>query len=167
MGYNTDISLGNTIIAINDQRQIGAAGGAAASGRTAVAAICQAVYGVVLSNQKLQQVPAHVVPSVLKAGLPESSIKSLLAALSVGTSAALAAVPGITPEIQAVAVRANLDALGQSYKVVWLVSLAFTGIGVILGVMSPNTERFLVKKVAITLTHGKQNQRNEPVPECV
>lgn len=82
-----------------------------------------------------------------------------MTALAVNTPRAIAAVPGMTPQIQAVAVSANKLALQESYKTVWLVSLAFTGCGIILGLLSPNTKKFLHSKVATTLATGKTRTR--------
>lgn len=156
MGYNTDLALGNAILAIKDQRTIGAAGGAAASTRTLVAAICQSVYNSVLTNKKAELIPKHVIPAVISLGLPQTSIPALLKAIAVGTAKALSAVPGMTPQIQAATVAADKLALQESYRVVWLVSLAFTGVGIILALMSPNTQKYLHDKVATTLSSGKK-----------
>jgi len=43
--------------------------------------------------------PADLVPAVTKAGLPASSVPALFAAMTNGTTAALEAVPRITPNI--------------------------------------------------------------------
>jgi hypothetical protein len=159
VGYNTDIALGNAILAIRDQRTIGAAGGAAASTRTLIAGVCQSVYNAVLTNRRMQMTPQYVVPAVLAAGLPQTSIKQLIAALAVNTSRAIAAVPGMTPEIQRIAVSSYKLALQESYKTVWLVSLAFTGIGIILGLFSPNTKKYLHDRIATTLATTKTRTR--------
>jgi hypothetical protein len=158
MGYVADIALGNSILTITDQREIGAAGGAAASVRTAVAGTCQAVYNVVLANRRSTTVPAAVVPAVLGAGLPQGSIASILSALSLGTPGAWSAVQGLTPEIRAVAVSAYHSGLSQAFKTVYLVSLAFTGVGVLLSLLAPNTSNLLTGKVAVSLGTRKAKE---------
>lgn len=75
-----------------------------------------------------------------------------------GTPKAFAAVPGLTPAIKSVALAANQAGLAQSYRLVWLTSLAFTGIGVILALMSPNTKQYLTDKVVITLKNDKRGK---------
>ncbi|KAI4925338.1 hypothetical protein J4E85_007217 [Alternaria conjuncta] len=160
MGYVADIALGNAILTITDQREIGAAGGAAASVRTAVAGTCQAVYNVVLANRRSTTVPAAVVPAVLGAGLPKDSTASILSALSLGTPAAWSAVKGLTPEIRAVAVSAYHSGLSQAFKTVYLVSLAFTGLGILLSLLAPNTSKLLTEKVAVSLQTRKPKEEN-------
>lgn len=149
------------MISISDQQQIGAAGGAATSGRTAIAAVCQTVYNVVLTNRKLQTIPAHVIPAVTAAGLPATSVKAVLTALSLGTARSWEAIPGLTPAIKGVAVKAFQSGLGDAYKTVWLTSLAFTGLGVGLAFFSPNTEDLLTNKVATELHGRKRDEERE------
>jgi len=160
MGYVADIALGNAIITITDQREIGAAGGAAASVRTAVAGTCQAVYNAVLANRRAKTVPAAVIPAVLRAGLPQSSTAPILSALQLGTPKAWSAVQGLTPEIRSVAVSAYQSGLGQAFKTVWLASLAFTGLGVCLSLLAPNTDKLLTDKVAVSLDNRKPKDTN-------
>ncbi|OAL50140.1 MFS general substrate transporter [Pyrenochaeta sp. DS3sAY3a] len=160
MGYVADIALGNAIITITDQREIGAAGGASASVRTAVAGTCQAVYNVVLSNRRAKTVPAAVVPAVLAAGLPRNSTASILAALSLGTPGAWSAVGGLTPAIRATAIQAYQSGLAEAFKTVWFTSLAFTGLGVCLSLLSPNTEKLLTGKVAVSLAARKPKENS-------
>lgn len=160
IGYNEIIALSNAMISINDQQQIGAAGGAATAGRASIAAVCQTVYNVILSNRLLQTVPAHVIPAVTAAGLPEASVPSFLAALKAGTAKAFSAVPGLTPEIRAIGVSANQFAYGDAYKTVWLSSLGFTGLGIIMSVLSPNTDKLMSGRVAATLGRRKLRTSN-------
>jgi hypothetical protein len=160
MGWVADLALGNAILTITDQREIGAAGGAAASVRTAIAGTCQAVYNVVLTNKRGTTVPAAVIPAVLAAGLPEASTTSILSALSLGKPAAWNAVNGLTPEIRAVAVKAYQAGLGEAFKTVWLTSLAFTGLGVVLAFFSPTTTKLLTDKVAVNLNNNKTKEES-------
>jgi hypothetical protein len=162
MGYVADIALSNAIITITDQREIGAAGGAAASVRTAVAGTCQAVYNVILANRRATTVPAAVIPAVLRAGLPQTSVAPILAALSLKTPAAWAAVKGLTPEIRAIAVSSYQAGLRQAFETVWLASLAFTGLGVCLSFLAPNTGQFLTGKVAVSLS-ARKGRKEEAV----
>jgi hypothetical protein len=155
---HSSFTLGNAILTITDQREIGAAGGAAASIRTAVAGTCQAVYDVILTNRKTSTIPTNVVPAVLAAGLPASSTKAILAARHLGNPASGAAVKELTPEIRAVAIAANQTGLGQAFKTVWLSSLAFTGLGVLLSLSAPNTEKLLTDDVAVSLVSKKEKE---------
>jgi hypothetical protein len=161
MGYVADIALGNSIITITDQREIGAAGGAAASVRTAIAGISQAVYNVVLANRRAKTVPAAVIPAALRAGLPQSGIAPLLSALALKTPAAWSTVKGLTPEIKAIAVSTYNLGLSQAFRTVFLTSLAFTGLGVCLSFFAPNTEKLLTGKVAVELEKRERKDTSE------
>jgi hypothetical protein len=84
------------------QVDLGISGGLAGVARFAGGSLAQAIYVSILSNTQSSRA-AKTVPAVaMKAGLPESSASQLLAAFALG-SEALQAVPGVTPEILAVA----------------------------------------------------------------
>ena len=65
-----------------------------------------------------------VPPAVIKAGLPASSIPDLFAAITVGTPAALAKVPGINPQIEAVLGAALSTAYAAAYAYVYYAAVA-------------------------------------------
>jgi hypothetical protein len=52
--------------------------------------------------------------------------------------------------------------LGQAFKTVWLVSLGFTGVGVLFGLLAPNTEKLSTDKIAVSL---RDNRKKEEVKE--
>jgi hypothetical protein len=84
------------------QVDLGISGGLAGVGRYAGGSLAQAIYVSILSNTQASRAAATVPAAAIKAGLPPSSASQLLAAFSLGT-AALEAVPGVTPEILAAA----------------------------------------------------------------
>jgi hypothetical protein len=150
IGYNEILNSTVATISIDDQREIGTATGAGGSARSTISTVCSTVYTVVLSNRLAQTIPARVPPALTEAGLPASSIADFISALTLGTPA-LADVHGISPAIEAVGVRAYQVANAQAYKTVFLTTLAFSGIGIVVSYWCPNVDRFLVGDVTVTL----------------
>ncbi|KIW77150.1 hypothetical protein Z517_09596 [Fonsecaea pedrosoi CBS 271.37] len=151
MGWVEIISLLNSTIVIDDQQEIGAAGGLAAAIRTGISAIATVVYGTVLTNGLTTKVPATVSAAVLNDGLPASSVASFLQALQAGTPDAFSQVPGVTDAIIATGVQAYKVASVNSYRPVYLVSIAFGVIGLFCSFFTPNVDKTLNDKIAAVL----------------
>lgn len=90
------------------------------------------VYTVVLSNRLLDTIPKEVPPALIQAGLPSTSVADFLTTISAGTVAAFAVVPGLIPAIQATGIKAYEKATSDAYNTVYLCTIAFSGIGIIL-----------------------------------
>jgi Fungal trichothecene efflux pump (TRI12) len=99
--------------------------------RTAVGSIFTAVFVAILTNKVPEKLAAIVPPAVIKAGLPASSIPDLFAAITLGTPAALAAVPGINPQIEVVLGAALSNAYAAAYKYVYYAAVAVGLVGLI------------------------------------
>lgn len=79
-----------------------------------------------------------------------------LSAFTAGTAEAFAAVPGVTADIIAVGTRAYQEANADAYRTVYLSTIAFTGIALILTFFAPNTDDLMSGKVVATLNHEGQ-----------
>lgn len=156
IGANEILNSCVATIQLTDQREIGTATGVGGSIRNFISTICATVYTVVLSNRLAQTIPAAVPPAVIDAGLPSTSVASLLTALGSGSPAAFDDVKGLTPAIQAIGVQAYKIASAEAYKTVFLTTIAFSGIGVILTFFTPNINSKLTNEVTITL-HSRSN----------
>lgn len=152
---------------IQDQEQIGVAIGVAGSVRSALSTLASTIYVAILNNRLAATVPAAVAPAVVDAGLPEGSVSSLLAALAVGTPAALNAVDGITPSIINTATTAYKDGSTSAYRTVFLASLAFTGTGIILSLFAPSVDDQMTDKVAVKLHKKKEEKELEQEKQAV
>ena len=89
------------------------------------------------------ELPKAVVPAVENAGLPASSVPALFAAMTNGTTAALEKVPGVSAKILGAMATAVQDANSQSFKVVYLSSLAFGGVAIISAFFATNVDEFM------------------------
>ncbi|KIW00482.1 uncharacterized protein PV09_08005 [Verruconis gallopava] len=123
--------------------------------RSSIATVASAVFQTVLSNKLTTNLPKYVTPAATNAGLPPSSLPELFKALTTGN---FTSVPGITPEITAAAAAANQTAYTESFKVVYLVSLAFGGLGIIASLNAPNVEKFFTENIPRRL-HGRDIEK--------
>ena len=110
------------------------------------------VYVVVLTNRLTADIPARVPAAVVKAGLPAASVPAFLEGFTTGN---FTDVKGLTPSITVVGVQAYKLASASAYQTVFLTSIAFTGLAVIVAFWAPNVEDKMTGQVATTL-HGKE-----------
>lgn len=132
IGGMEGIALVTTTFPLRTQEEIGTAGGLSGIIRVFFAVVSITIYETTLSNRILTTVPANVIPAATDAGLPASSIPALIKGLSGATALNSELVPGLTAHIIDVAQVAYRLANSQAYRTVFLVSLAFTGPGMIL-----------------------------------
>lgn len=85
----------------------------------------------ILANKVPEKLASMVPPAVTKAGLPASSIPDLFTAITIGTPAALAKVPGINPQIEAVLAAALSNAYAAAYAYVYYAAIAVGLVGLI------------------------------------
>lgn len=155
VGWTESVCLTLLTITINDQQEIGTAGGIGASIRSGLATICQTIYIVGLSTELRKAIPAKVPAAAIAAGLPQSSVIDLLTAFGIGTPAAFSAIPGISPSILAAASRAYKEASSDGYRIIYLTSIAFSGLAVLLSFFVKDVEDRMTSKIATTLAHAE------------
>ncbi|EXJ83952.1 hypothetical protein A1O3_04619 [Capronia epimyces CBS 606.96] len=133
------------------QEDLGLATGVAGAFRSASGAIATAIYATILNNKLTTNISKYVRPAALDAGLPASELPKLITALGTGN---FTAVPDLTPGIGAAASIAYKIAYSQSFKTVYLASLAFGGLSTLSAIATPNMEKYFNTVVARRL-HGK------------
>ena len=155
IGWNESVCLANVVICLKDQREVGVAGGLAASLRAAICAVLVAIYTTILSNRLTETIGSQVPGALLDAGLPVDSIESFIGVIStVGVRASeesYASVQGVTGSIVDAGVRAYKVANADAYRTVYLSTIGFSGIALVLTFFAPNTERYMTNDVAATL----------------
>jgi len=154
IGWNEALCLTNAGVEVEDQQEIGTAVGMAGSLRSAISTVAASVYVVVLTNRLGQTVPAEVPPAIVSAGLPAGSAAAFLGGLTTGD---FSTVPDLTPDILSVGLAAYKLASAHAYKTVFLVSIAFSGIAVIITAWAPNVEDKMTSEVA-TILYAKEGQ---------
>ena len=122
---------------------IGLASGMLASIRSAGGSIAVAVYTTILTNRLTTTIATNVGSAAVEAGLAESRVAALVAAVKAGTWKKL---PDITDAIAA-AVKSNIPtAYGQAFKTVYLASLGFGGIAIIGSLFTKNAQKHLTSQ---------------------
>ncbi len=84
-----------------------------------------AIYVTILSNKVTQNITHDVVPALILAGLPKTSVEPYLAAVSAGDVQALETVPGITKKIIEIGTVAITGAYANAFRITWLATLGF------------------------------------------
>jgi hypothetical protein len=96
-----------------------------------IGTIFTAVFVAILNNKIPIEIVKHVSPAAIKAGLPQSSLPALFAAIAKGTPAAMATVPGISPPIELAVSDALLDGYSAAYSYVYYAAIAVGCVGMI------------------------------------
>ncbi|PYH87454.1 siderophore iron transporter [Aspergillus ellipticus CBS 707.79] len=116
-----------------EPKDIGLASGFLGSAKQVAGTIATAIYVAILSSRIATTIPRDVPAAALKAGLPSSSLSSLLSAID---TSAYDSVPGMTGSILSAVENATKTAYSQSFRTVFLVSIAFGGLSVITALFS-------------------------------
>lgn len=164
-GYIENLTLSTTAY-LWDPADIGLVTGVLGAIRTAISAIATSMYSSILSTEAGKYIPKYVTPAALDAGLPQSSLPSLFAGITLGD---FSAVPDITPQIIVAVAEQVKHAYSLAFRTVYLCTLPFGVLLLIAAVMSPNVEDYLTDEVARKL-HGNekngQSVRKEVVDEA-
>ncbi|KAI9767505.1 MAG: hypothetical protein M1835_007033 [Candelina submexicana] len=113
--------------------------------------IATTIYQTILTNRLNTNIPKLVTPAALSANLPSTSLPALFAAFKIGTPEALQTVPGITPAVVAAVTEPLKTAYAQSFKVVYLASIAFGGCAIVAACFARDVDRLMTDKVARVL----------------
>ncbi|GLA13952.1 hypothetical protein AnigIFM62618_011370 [Aspergillus niger] len=132
-------------------QDIGLASGFLGSAKQVAGTIATAIYVAILDNRVTVDLPRDVSAAALNAGLPSSSLTDLLEAVSAGTTAAYEAVPGMTNGILGAVTEAVKTAYSQSFRTVFLASIAFGGLSVIAACFAEGVDGRFTGDVAARL----------------
>lgn len=124
LGIMEGVALTATTYPLRSQDEIGSAGGVTGTMRLFVSTIATAIYNTTIRNRLNTTLPANIGPAAVDAGLPESSVSRLVAALQGGLP--LDDIPGLTTAAEKAARLAYRIAYAQAYSTLFLVCIAFT-----------------------------------------
>lgn len=99
--------------------------------RTATGAILTAVLLAIQTSKVQTGINKYVPQAAVQAGLKQSAVPDLLAAVAMGTPQALAKVPGITAATEAAVAQALTSAYAYAYQFVYYAAAAFCSVGLI------------------------------------
>lgn len=125
--------------------------------RTAWGSIFTAVFLAILSNKTPSEIATRVPDAAVAAGLPSSSLGSLFEAIAAGTPKALAAVPGINPDIQQAVANSLANAHAAAYAFVYYAAVAIGMVGVIAAVFMKDYDHMLTSHVSRRIGSDRKN----------
>ncbi|CAK7200047.1 hypothetical protein SEUCBS139899_002735 [Sporothrix eucalyptigena] len=153
LGWVESLSISLITLTAKDQANLGTSGGLAGSIRFFISCISSTVYNVVLRARSDVTIPAAVTPAVEQAGLPASSVAAFINGFSTGS---FANITGLTDHILEVGTQAYYVGNFNAYRTVFLVTIAFTGLAFIAGILLPNDiDKYLTNRVHVTLHQGQ------------
>lgn len=106
------------------------------------------IYIAILNTRISNTLPKSVTTAALATGLPESSLPDLLSSISAGQAALEENVPGMTPPILEAVTSAMKTAYSQSFRTVFLASIAFGGLAVVAALLAVDVDARLDGRVA-------------------
>lgn len=136
-------------------RHLSTATGLAFSARAIGGAFGSAVLDAIINGVLGNTYASKVSTAAVDAGLPESDISGLLAAMSAGT--ALTSVPGVNSTIAAAAEVASQNAYAHAYHLAWASIIPFVVLGIasVLGLKGVN--HLMTDKIEATVEHAPVN----------
>lgn len=141
-------------LAIKDQSEIGVAVGVYGSVRSAAGCLATSVFATILKTRLSHNIEHTVVPALVGAGLPVTSVKPFLLALESGETSMVAKVPGVTTKVLAAATETMKWSYSNAFSLVFLVTLAFGICSCIVAFFSPEVERHYSNDVVRQLDRG-------------
>ncbi|OAG36928.1 hypothetical protein AYO21_08889 [Fonsecaea monophora] len=109
------------------------------------AAIGFAIYGSIVNNKVKYTMGPTMATALVGAGLPANSVEPFLGAFLTGNSNVLAGIDGVTPTVLAAATSAARDVYTQAYRILFLVTTAFTGAAFIGSLFVPSVDIHLTQ----------------------
>ncbi|KAK4936010.1 hypothetical protein LTR10_023057 [Elasticomyces elasticus] len=155
IGVLESLAVVGVTIVIEDPSEMGAGAGAFGSIRSVGGVLATTIFTTILTNKVSSNTESIVIPALLKAGLPLTSLKPFLTALASGNSGAITAVPGVTESIIGIAVAQTKVAYQKAFTVVYLSSLPFGVISIIAAFWAPNIKDLMTHDVVRRLDHGQ------------
>ncbi|XP_014558594.1 hypothetical protein COCVIDRAFT_94258 [Bipolaris victoriae FI3] len=151
------------------QEDIGTAAGLAGTSRLLAGAVATAIFGNVTNNKYGDLLPECVRSNLAPFDLPPAIVTRLIAAARANNAATYAAIPGITPDVQAAASLGNKQAYLEGAHLSYLVALAFGLLGVIAAFFIPSVDRrkYTSKTVAVQKSDRKALQEKTLIKATV
>lgn len=119
VGFSAPLVLLNMVVQLSAPPELIASVTAlVASARALAGSFGSAVVVAIQSNKFAARMPELVAPAALQAGLPESSLASLISTMFV-SPAAITAIEGVTPQVVAAVLPPYYQATTFAYSFVW------------------------------------------------
>ncbi|CAK7210129.1 hypothetical protein SBRCBS47491_000666 [Sporothrix bragantina] len=133
---------------VNHPGDLGLANGFIGSIKQVVGTVSVSIYVAILQNKIAVNLPRDVTTAAINAGLPADSVTAAIDAVSNGTAAAMAAIPGINATIELAIADGVKKAWSSSFSTVYYSSLAFAGVAVIASFFSVDVDKYMTNYVS-------------------
>ncbi|KAF5865502.1 hypothetical protein ETB97_003345 [Aspergillus alliaceus] len=155
IGWGEDVTM---LLAqcITPDHELGVAFAVVASSRTIFGSIFTAAFVAIYTNKLPGKFQQHLVPAVLNAGLPKSSIGELLTAVSTSNQQAIAAVPGMTDALLKITNKGVADSYAASYAYVYYFALALGVVSILAAACAKDFDPYLTDHVARQIYHKRE-----------
>jgi hypothetical protein len=156
VGLSGGTVASNSIIQLTVPHQyVGIAMGIVITARNVGGSVATTIYSTILTNELGKKLGPYIATALAKAGLPLAQIPAVTGAIATSNAIALAEVP---PAILGAGAYALKIAYCDSFKVVYLVSIAFGVIGIVCAGFTMNVGQFMTDKVDVRLDEGAHLQ---------
>lgn len=153
LGAADGVALPMTTFPIRTQEEIGTAGGLSGSIRLTGTTIAVAMYSTILNNRLEVTVPRSVGTAVARSGLPQSVVPTLIAALNKSGRLLNTTVQGLTVDNTLAIEQAYRLGNSQAYKTVFLSTLGFGALSVVLvwfiGGVDESDPNYVASQIAV------------------
>lgn len=105
---------------------------ATTSARAVAATVFTAIYAAALSTRMSQYIPEYISKAALQNGLPKSSIKPFIGAVTAHNTTAIQSVPGVNPTIAQAGENALQHAYADGLRVVYMIAAPFGALACIV-----------------------------------
>ncbi|KAF2817035.1 trichothecene efflux pump [Mytilinidion resinicola] len=132
---------------------IGVATGVMICVRTVGGAVGSTIYVSILQNKLTDNIPKDVGMPLALGGVPPANIPAVIEALTSGNVAS-PALSTVKPQTLMLAVAGLKQAFASSFKIVYLTTIAFGAVGVVIVAFASDVDHLMTRKIEIRLEEG-------------
>lgn len=144
----------NTMVQLSIPHQyIGIAMGLVIAARNIGGSIATTIYTVVLTNNVKKHLGVNIATALYKAGLPLADVIPVTEALATQNATSPALGLATLPQLEA-GIYAGKLSYADAFRLVYLVSIAFGGLGIICAFWTQNFGHLMIKKLDVKLEEG-------------
>ncbi|KEF62550.1 uncharacterized protein A1O9_00523 [Exophiala aquamarina CBS 119918] len=144
-------------------RLIATATACTTSSRAVAAGIFTAIFAATFNSRMSSNLPKYIARTAEAAGLPTDSIPEFTQALISNNSTALRGIPGVGPEVVALATQAIKQATADSVRIVFIIAVPFGVLGTIVSLFLGDLKKTMNYRVdaPVEELHAKHAYPNE------
>ncbi|KAH6708950.1 hypothetical protein BKA61DRAFT_696949 [Leptodontidium sp. MPI-SDFR-AT-0119] len=138
-------------------RHLGLAYGVIGTFRSAGGSLGNAIFSTILTGVVDKELPKLIIAAAMRHGVSPESLPALIPAAvqnAVGIPGAFAAIPDMTPELEAAVARAVKEAYGYAFQMVFYSMIPFGVLGILAAGFIRDSSEYLTNHTAVHLENG-------------